>query len=76
MEEWRYSSTVLNLDTMEVSGQLYASATLPLEKQPPPTHCMGGWVGLRAGLDVVEKIKIFCPYRDSNLNSLVVQPIA
>jgi hypothetical protein len=34
---------------MEVSGQLHAPA--------PGTHCIRGWVGLRAGLDAVEKRK-------------------
>jgi hypothetical protein len=34
----------------------------------PGTHCTGGWVGPRVGLDKVEKrIKYFqCPYRESN----------
>jgi hypothetical protein len=33
------------------------------------THCTGGWVILRAGLDAVEKvkkIKISCPLRESH----------
>jgi hypothetical protein len=40
---------------MEVSGQLHGPAALPLEKEPPRTHWIGGWVGLRAGLDTVVK---------------------
>jgi hypothetical protein len=32
----------------------------PLER--PDTHCTGGWVGLRAGLDVCDKPR---PHRDS-----------
>jgi hypothetical protein len=56
---------------MEMSGQLHASAALPPEK-----HCIGGWVGPRAGLDVMGKIKISCPYRESKLNSSVIQPIS
>jgi hypothetical protein len=35
---------------MEVSGQLHAPDTLL-----PGTHCVGGWVDLRADLDDVEK---------------------
>lgn len=28
----------------------------------PGTHCVGGWLGFRAGLDVVKKRKILCHY--------------
>jgi hypothetical protein len=38
-----------------VSGQLYAPAALTPERTPG-THCIGGWVDPRAGLDDVEKI--------------------
>jgi hypothetical protein len=38
---------------MEVSGQLHASAALPLGKEPPTTHWIGGWVGPRAIWDMV-----------------------
>jgi hypothetical protein len=40
-----------------VSGQLHAPASLPLGKEPPGTHSIGGWVGLRASLDDVKKRK-------------------
>jgi len=30
------------------------------------THCIGGWVGPRAGLDKVSKRKIHSPRRESN----------
>jgi hypothetical protein len=43
---------------MEVSGQLHARAVLPPGERAPNTHWLGGWVGPRAGLDVVEKTKI------------------
>jgi hypothetical protein len=33
-----------------MGGQLHSPATLPPEKRPG-THCIGGWVGPRAGLD-------------------------
>jgi hypothetical protein len=39
---------------METSGQLHASAVAPPGKQPTGTHCIGGWVGLRAGEDAVD----------------------
>jgi hypothetical protein len=40
------------------------------------THCTGGWVGPRAGLDTEARGKIFCPRRGSNLDRPVVQPVA
>jgi len=41
---------------MEVRNHLHTPATLP-----PGTHWIGGWVGSRAGLDVVVKRKIPSP---------------
>jgi hypothetical protein len=41
----------------------------------PLTHWIGGWVGLRAGLDDLEKRK-FLPHRDSNSDPSVAQPVA
>jgi hypothetical protein len=40
---------------MEVNGQLHAPIALLPRKQP---HCIGGWMGPRAGLDAMEKRKI------------------
>jgi hypothetical protein len=37
-----------------VSGQLHASAALPRERAPG-THCIGGWMNFRAGVDDIEK---------------------
>jgi len=34
----------------ERGGQCHTPATLPLDTRPG-THCTGGWVGPRAGLD-------------------------
>jgi hypothetical protein len=45
---------------MRVGGQLHAPAALPPGKRPG-THCIGGWVGPRAGLDGCEKSR---PHRD------------
>jgi len=48
---------------MEVGGQLHAQAALHLPpRERPGTHCIEGWVGPRAGLDVCEKSR---HYRDS-----------
>jgi hypothetical protein len=41
----------------------------------PGIHRIVGWVGPRTGLDEVEKRK-FLPYRDSNFDPSVVQPVA
>jgi hypothetical protein len=41
-----------------VSGQLHVRATLPQGERAPGTHRIGGWVGSRAGLVTVDKIKI------------------
>jgi hypothetical protein len=37
------------------SGQLHASAALLQGKEPPGTHCIGGWVDPRAGMDNVKR---------------------
>jgi hypothetical protein len=39
------------------------------------THCTGGWVGPRAGLDTEAAGKILCPRRGSNPDRPVVQPV-
>jgi hypothetical protein len=46
---------------MELSGQLH-----PPGERAPGTHYVGGWVGLRAGLDAVEERNNYCPYGESN----------
>jgi hypothetical protein len=52
---------------MGVSGQHHApAALLPPGKGPTGTHCTGGWVGPRAGLDTEARGKILCPRRESN----------
>jgi hypothetical protein len=53
MLEWKCSSSILNLRP-ELKGQLHALASLP-PGTVLGTHCIGGWMGPRAGLDVVEK---------------------
>jgi hypothetical protein len=45
------------------------------EERTPGTHCSGGWVGHRAGLDTEDRGKILCPCRGSNPDSPVVQPV-
>ena len=42
---------------MEVGGQRHAPAA-PYPRERPGTHCVGGWVGPRAGLDVYGKSRL------------------
>jgi hypothetical protein len=51
---------------MGVSGQHHVPAALYPGERIPGTHCTGGWVGLRAGLDTDARRKILCPCRGSN----------
>jgi hypothetical protein len=44
-------------------------------ERTPGTHCTGGWVGPRAGLDTEVRGKILCLCRGSNLDSPVVQSV-
>ena len=46
---------------MRVGGQLHSPVALPPGKRPG-THCVGGWVGPRAGLDGCGKSRL---HRDS-----------
>jgi hypothetical protein len=47
-----------------VSGQRYAPATLYPSERTPAAHWIGGWVGLRAGLDPEARRKIIASARD------------
>jgi hypothetical protein len=58
-----------------VSGKLRAPAALLAGERAPSTRCRGGWAGLRAGVDDMEKRK-FLTYRDSNFDPWVIQPVA
>jgi hypothetical protein len=44
---------------MGVSGQRHTLAVLYPGERTPGTHCTGGWVGPRAGLDTEARGKIF-----------------
>jgi hypothetical protein len=73
MGESMYSSTILDVDT---DGG-YLSASRPSRFTPgdsaPSTHCIGGWVGPRTGLDTVKKINF--SYPAGNLTP-AIQPVA
>jgi len=60
---------------MEVIGQLQAPTALPPGKEPPGTRLIGGWMGLRAGLDTVSKRTISSPRRHSNPGQPIVQTV-
>jgi hypothetical protein len=45
---------------MDVSGKLHTPAALLLGENPG-IYCIGFWVALTAGLDVLRKIKSFAP---------------
>jgi hypothetical protein len=65
--EWRYSSTHSLTSALD-GGEWLASRSgsfTPMETAPG-THRIGGWVGPRVGLDVVVKIKIPSPCRDTS----------
>lgn len=56
---------ILNLRTKrDVSGQLHATAALPLGKAPPCTQCIGGWVTPGADKDATATRKVHVPARD------------
>jgi hypothetical protein len=63
---WRYMSTILDLDTNAGEGGV-SFTSLPLYPRGKSlgTHWVEGWVGLRTGLDAVEKRKILLR-RESN----------
>jgi hypothetical protein len=64
-----------SLLTSALDGVSHAPAALYPQGKDPDTHCTGGWVGLRAGLDTEVREKILCPCRGSNLDSPVVQSV-
>jgi hypothetical protein len=64
----RYSSSSFLTSALE-GGEWSASRpgrALPLGEWTPGTHCIGGWVGPRAGLDAEVRGKILCLCRGSN----------
>jgi hypothetical protein len=66
MGPWSYSSTILNLalDGGELSALRFSRFT---SGEPAlGIHCIGGWVGPRAGLSIMEKRKISCTCQKSN----------
>jgi hypothetical protein len=67
-------SLISALDGGELSASRPGRST-PRERDPV-THWIGGWVGPRAGLDMVSKRKIPTLRRESNPHHPIVQPVA
>jgi hypothetical protein len=61
---------------MEKSGQLHASDAFTPKETAPGTHCIGGRMGPRAGLDATENKEISCYCWESNSSCSAIQPIA
>ena len=67
----RYSYTLSLTSTLDgVGGQCYAPAAL-IPRKRSVTHCVGGWVGPRAGLNGTGK-SLSLPEFDP----LIIQPVA
>jgi hypothetical protein len=58
---------------MEVGGQSHVPAAIPPGKNPG-MHCIGGWVGPRAGLDGCEKSRP--PFPPPGFYPRSIQPVA
>jgi hypothetical protein len=65
MEEWRYSSTILDLGTRLICVVSITPQPIYPGKRAPGTYCIGGRVGTREVLDAVEKRKVSFPSRES-----------
>lgn len=71
MKAWgsgNIAPVILNLDSMEVSGQVHATAAL-LPAENPPVRMNKRGEGPRAGLD-------FGPYQESNHSSAIFQAVS
>jgi hypothetical protein len=74
MGKWTYNSTHSLTSALD-GGEWSASRPdrFTPKERAPVTHWIGGWVGPRAVLDAVVKIKIPNPRRESKPRTLVVQ---
>jgi hypothetical protein len=80
---WRYWASgatdplILNIDARRRGVERYATCLgrFTPRQIAPFTYLMGSLVGHTAGLDILEKIKISVPWRESNYLSSVTQSI-
>jgi len=49
--EWSYSSTLPSTSALNGGWVVNATSRPHYSREGPGTHCIGGWVGPRAGLD-------------------------
>jgi hypothetical protein len=61
LEERKYSSYSSTSAVDGVSGQRHPLPRFSPGEMAPGTHCTGGWVGPRAGLDIEASVKILLP---------------
>jgi hypothetical protein len=76
--ERRYSSYSFSTSALDGGGEWSASRpgrSFTPGERTPGTHCTGGWVGPRAGLDTEVRGKILFPRWGSNPDRPVVQPV-
>jgi hypothetical protein len=60
----------------DIASTHFQSRTLSPRERPPGTHCTGGWLGPRAGLDTDAIGKLLSLLLGSNLDRSVVQLVA
>jgi hypothetical protein len=72
----RYSSYSFSTSTLDGGEWSASRPRFGPRERTPGTHCTGGCVGPRAGLDTKARGKSFRPCRGSNLDRPVVQPAA
>jgi hypothetical protein len=68
------AALILDQQQMEVSGHPHVLVTLLLGERGPCIHQMGGWLGPRTGLDILERSKIFFMCWYSNPRSSSPEP--
>jgi hypothetical protein len=72
VEAWLHPFLTLTLDGDEWSAWTVA---LQLKERAPGTHCIGDWMGIRAGLQAMRRREVLiCRYRKINPRPVVVQP--
>jgi hypothetical protein len=59
-----------------MSNVFHDSSYFNPTKTDPATQWIGGYIGPRAGLEDLEKIKISAPCRESKHDSSFVEPVA